>query len=134
MANRGVIQKRPSRIQIILAVIVLLWIADVALLGYVRRNPPRPWPPQQPLPLHSAYAGQHCTAKGDGAFGVSITLTQRDGISISIEQAPSFEAAATFSFPSGILKKHEAVLSGLDGKKEQLTGRVDFPGQSCRSP
>jgi hypothetical protein len=86
------------------------------------------------LPLHSAYAGQHCTAKGDGAFGVSITLIQRDVISISIEEAPSFESAVTFSFPGGILKKHEAVLSGLDGKKEQLTGRVDFPGQSCRSP
>jgi hypothetical protein len=42
VANGGVIQRRPSRIQIILAVIVLLWIADVALLGYVRRNPPRP--------------------------------------------------------------------------------------------
>jgi hypothetical protein len=44
-------------------------------------------------------------------------------ISISIEEAPSFESAVTFSFPGGILKKHEAVLSGLDGKKEQLTGR-----------
>ena len=125
MANGGVIQKRPSRLQIILAGIVLLWIADVALLGYVRRNP-RPWPPQEPLTLYSAYAGQHCTAKGDGAFGVSITLTQRDVISISIEEPPSFESAVTFSFPGGILKKHEAVLSGMSGKQEQLTGKVEF--------
>jgi hypothetical protein len=125
VANGGVIQTRPSRIQIILAVIVVLWIADVALLGYVRRNP-RPWPPQEPLPLYSAYAGQHCTAKGDGAFEVSITLTQRDVIVISIEQAPTFESAVTFSFPGGILKRHEAVLAGADGKQEQLTGKVEF--------
>ena len=117
--------KRPSRIQIILAVIVLLWIADVALLSYVRRNP-WPWPPQEPLPMYSAYAGQHCTAKGDWAFGVSISLTQREVISISINEAPSFESAVTFSFPGGILTKHEAVLAGLGGKQEQLTGKVEF--------
>jgi hypothetical protein len=113
--------------------IVILWIADVALLSYVRRNP-RPWPPPEPLPLYSAYAGQHCTAKGDWAFGVSITLTQRDVISISINEAPSFESAVTFSFPGGILKKHEAVLSGVGDTQENLMGKVEFSQAVMSTP
>ena len=76
--------------------------------------------------MYSAYARQDCTEKGDWRFGVSITITQQDVIIISVYEQPGFEAAVTFSFPGGILTKHEAVLAGLGGKQEQLTGNVGF--------
>jgi hypothetical protein len=114
-----------SRTQIVLAVIIVLWMADVALLTFVRRNP-KPWPPQEPLRMYSAYAKQDCTEKGDWRFGVSINITQQDVIIISVYEQPGFESPVTLSFPGGITHKHEAVLAGMGMTQEKLDGKVEF--------
>jgi hypothetical protein len=119
------VHRRFSRIQIILAVIIVLWIADVALLSIVRRNP-GPWPPQELLPMYSAYANQGCTEKGDWKFEVSIIITQQDVIIISVSEQPGFESPVTFSFPDGITHKHVAVLAGMGMTQEKLDGKVEF--------
>ena len=76
--------------------------------------------------MHPAYAKQECKEKGDWRFVVSITLGQQDVISISVNEPPSFESPVTFSFPGGIIRRREAVLSGRGGVQEKLSGKVDF--------
>ena len=116
--------RRISRNQVFIGLIALLF-AGALLLTLLARNT-QSWPSPESLGMYSASATQDCIGGGAWKFGVWIDITQQDVIVISIYETPSFESPVTFSFPSGIFNRHDAVLYGPGGSQQALAGKVDF--------
>jgi hypothetical protein len=81
---------------------------------------------QAPAQTFPATINRDCAPWDGSAFTVSISVSDKANIAISIYQSPSIKLPVVYSFPDETMRVGNALLLFQDNSSQQLSGTVSF--------
>lgn len=100
-------------------VAIVLFILGITIFAFTMRN-------HEPAQVFAATVNRDCAPWDGSAFTVSVPMSDRTEIDISIWQAPEIKFPLLFKFPDGTGQVGYASSRSYSGEYEQLNGTVFF--------